>query len=167
MSKKYYDRLLTGTGETKKEVKSKFGTKMMESMGWEKGKGLGKNLDGMTDCIQIKRRDEGTGIGDVNETPAATFKWGNAFWDDAYKQAADNFKHIEVKPDRKLVDSDQESSSESIGFSDLEIIASKGAQLRKKEEKKEKKSKKIKKDKKDKKAKKAKKAKKRADSDTD
>lgn len=164
MSKKYYDRLLTGTGETKKEVKSKFGTKMMESMGWEKGKGLGKNLDGMTDCIQIKRRDEGTGIGDVNETPAATFKWGNAFWDDAYKQAADNFKHIEVKPDRKLVDSDQESSSESSGFSDLEIIASKGAQLRKKEEKKEKKSKKIKKDKKDKKAKKAKK---RADSDTD
>ena len=106
MSKKYYDRLLLGTGETKKEVKSKFGTKMMESMGWEKGKGLGKNLDGMTDCIQIKRRDEGTGIGDVNETPAATFKWGNAFWDDAYKQAADNFKHIEVKPDKKLVDSD-------------------------------------------------------------
>ena len=155
---------MTGTGETKKEVKSKFGTKMMESMGWEKGKGLGKNLDGMTDCIQIKRRDEGTGIGDVNETPAATFKWGNAFWDDAYKQAADNFKHIEVKPDRKLVDSDQESSSESSGFSDLEIIASKGAQLRKKEESKEKKSKKIKKDKKDKKAKKAKK---RADSDTD
>lgn len=159
MSKKYYDRLLTGTGETKKEVKCKFGTKMMESMGWEKGKGLGKNLDGMTDCIQIKRRDEGTGIGNVDETPAATFKWSNAFWDDAYKQAADNFKHIEVKPDRKLVDSDQESS----WFSDLEIIASKGAQLLKKEEKKEKKSKKIKKDKKDKKAKKAKK---RADSDT-
>lgn len=164
MSKKYYDRLLTGTGETKKEVKSKFGTKMMEMMGWEKGKGLGRNEDGMTDCIQIKRRDEGTGIGDVNMTPAATFKWGNAFWDDAYKQAADNFKNIEVKPDKKLVDSDSESS-ESSGFSDLEIEPCKG-QLRKKEkeEKKEKKSKKIKKDKKDKKAKKSKK---RADSDSD
>lgn len=92
MSKKYYDRLLTGTGETKKEVKSKFAAKMMESMGWEKGKGLGKNEDGMTDCIQIKRRDEGTGIGEVNATPAATFKWGDAFWDDAYATAAANFK---------------------------------------------------------------------------
>ena len=30
MSQKYYDRLLTGTGETNKEVKSKFGTKMLE-----------------------------------------------------------------------------------------------------------------------------------------
>ena len=53
-------------------------------MGWAKGKGLGKNEYGMTDCIQIKRREEGTGLGDVNTTPAATFKWGDAFWDDAY-----------------------------------------------------------------------------------
>lgn len=51
MSKKYYDRLLTGTGETSKEVKSKFGLKMLEQMGWAKGKGLGKNEDGMVDCI--------------------------------------------------------------------------------------------------------------------
>lgn len=51
MSKKYFDRLLTGTGETKREVKSKFGMKIMEQMGWEKGKGLGAKLDGMTDCI--------------------------------------------------------------------------------------------------------------------
>lgn len=51
MSKKYYDRLLTGTGETSKEVQSKFGLKMLEKMGWAKGKGLGKNEDGMVDCI--------------------------------------------------------------------------------------------------------------------
>ena len=159
MSKKYYDRLLTGTGETKKEVKSKFGSKMLEMMGWEKGKGLGKNEDGMTDCIQIKRRDEGTGIGDVNNTPAATFKWGDAFCDDAYKTAAANFAPCEVKPDGKLVSSDDSDSS---GFSDLEIVPCK-SQLKKKEEskKKEKKSKQIKKDKK------SKKSKKRADSDSD
>lgn len=88
MSRKYFDRLLTGTGETNKEVKSKFGAKMLEQMGWQKGKGLGKNEDGMTDCIQIKRREENQGLGDVNMTPAATFKWGDAFWDNAYNTAA-------------------------------------------------------------------------------
>ena len=51
MSKKYYDRLLVGTGSTTKEVKSKFGESLMAKMGWKKGDGLGKKLDGMTDCI--------------------------------------------------------------------------------------------------------------------
>ena len=77
MSRKYFDRLLTGSGETNKEVNSKFGQKMLENLGWQKGKGLGKHEDGMKDCIQIKRREEGTGLGDVNLTPAATFKWGD------------------------------------------------------------------------------------------
>ena len=88
MSKKYYDRLLTGTGETSKEVKSKFGQKMLEQMGWQKGKGLGRNEDGMTECIQIKRREEGAGLGDVNTSAAKTFKWGEQSWVDAYNQAA-------------------------------------------------------------------------------
>ena len=158
MSKKYFDRLLTGTGETNKEVKSKFGLKMLENMGWSKGKGLGKNEDGMKDCIQIKRREEGTGLGDVNLTPAATFKWGDSFWDDAYNTAAKNFAAIEVKPDRKLVESE---SSEST-FSDFEIEKSTARLAPKKEEK----SKKIKKEKKHKKDKKKKKSK-RADSDSD
>ena len=51
MSQKYFDRLLKGSGRTQKEVKSKFGTRMLEKMGWEKGLGLGKNKDGMTECI--------------------------------------------------------------------------------------------------------------------
>lgn len=103
MSRKYFDRLLTGSGETNKEVKSKFGSKMMEQMGWEKGKGLGKHEDGMTDCIQIKRREENAGLGDVNTSKAATFKWGDAFWDNAYNSAAAKFADSEVKPGRKLV----------------------------------------------------------------
>jgi len=35
MSKKYYDRLLVGSGSTGKVVKSKFGEKMLAMMGWE------------------------------------------------------------------------------------------------------------------------------------
>ena len=51
MSRKYYDKLMTGSGSTTMKVKSKFGAKIMEQFGWDKSKGLGKNEDGMTDCI--------------------------------------------------------------------------------------------------------------------
>ena len=54
---------MTGSGTTSRQVKSKFGEAMMKKMGWEQGKGLGANMDGMTDCIQIKRREEGAGLG--------------------------------------------------------------------------------------------------------
>ncbi len=163
MSRKYFDRLLTGTGETNKEVKSKFGTKMLENMGWSKGKGLGKNEDGMKDCIQIKRREEGTGLGDVNLTPAATFKWGDCFWDEAYNTAAKNFAAVEIKPDRKLVQSD--SSDQESTFSDFEIEKS-STRIAPIVSEKSKKIKKEKKEKKDKKTKKEKKSK-RAKSDSD
>ena len=51
MSKKYFEKLMIGSGSTTKEVKSKFGEKIMAQLGWESGKGLGKKEDGMKDCI--------------------------------------------------------------------------------------------------------------------
>ena len=88
MSKKYFDRLLVGTGATTKEVQSKFGEKLMGKMGWKKGDGLGKKMDGIVDCIQITRRDENLGMGAEMETPSAKFKWNDQFWDDTYNQLA-------------------------------------------------------------------------------
>ena len=63
MSKKYFDKLITGTGSTTKKVKSKFGEKIMQAMGWEDGKGLGKKMDGLNEPIQVTRREEGAGLG--------------------------------------------------------------------------------------------------------
>ena len=77
MSRKYFDRLLTGTGETQREVKSKFGEKMMAKLGWSKGEGLGKNKDGLIECVQIKRRDEELGLGAENNTTVSNFKWND------------------------------------------------------------------------------------------
>ena len=94
MSKKYYEKLVAGSGSTSKKVKSKFGEKIMEQLGWASGKGLGKNDDGMQDPIQITRRDEGTGLGDddplENENIPANkqFKWNNNFWDEMYNNNA-------------------------------------------------------------------------------
>jgi hypothetical protein len=44
----------------------------MEKMGWSEGQGLGKNKDGQTDCLQIKRRGEFLGVKNVNSIDS----WG-------------------------------------------------------------------------------------------
>ena len=121
MSQKYFDRLLTGSGTSNKEVKSKFGLKMMEKMGWNKGAGLGKNLDGMTECIQIERRDEGQALGATSDRADSKFKWNDAFWNDLYNSAAQNLNNIAGERDgKKLVSSDESDSDSSV-----EIVAKK------------------------------------------
>jgi len=42
---------------------SKFGQKLMEKMGWEKGRGLGANQDGMVDHITLRHKDNNKGVG--------------------------------------------------------------------------------------------------------
>ena len=180
MSKKYYDRLLVGTGQTSKEVQSAYGEKLMAKMGWKKGDGLGKTMTGITDCIQIKRRDENLGMGAEMETPGSKFKWNDQFWDDAYNSMAAKFsanvpkgqgpakdrgdsfdKKIDIKSD-----SDSDSSDDDESSFDGEIVIEKSKkplfkvpEKQKKKEKVEKhqNSKTIKKEKKDKKEKKEKK----------
>ena len=89
MSQKYFDRLMTSSGATNKKVKSKFGEKMLAKMGWTEGKGLGKKENGLKDCVQIKRRDEGTGLGKEKKND---FKWDNNFWETMYDNVAEKLK---------------------------------------------------------------------------
>ncbi|XP_068610151.1 PIN2/TERF1-interacting telomerase inhibitor 1 [Brachionichthys hirsutus] len=42
---------------------SKFGQKMLERMGWSKGKGLGRSEQGATDHIKVKVKNDGYGLG--------------------------------------------------------------------------------------------------------
>ena len=114
MSKKYFDKLMTGTGSTTKTVKSKFGSKLMESMGWSEGKGIGKNEDGMKECIQITRREDGVGLGQEEIDAKKSFKWNDAFWDNVYNKNLAKFATITgdgVKT--KIADSDSSSSDGS------------------------------------------------------
>ena len=88
MSKKYFDKLMTGSGFSKKKVKSKFGEAMLKKMGWNEGSGLGKNQHGDTEWFQIKRRDEGAGLGTEEIKEAKKFKWDDAFWETMYDNVA-------------------------------------------------------------------------------
>ena len=42
---------------------SKIGQKMIEKMGWEKGKGLGAKEQGNVDIIRVNYKDDSKGIG--------------------------------------------------------------------------------------------------------
>lgn len=44
-----------------------FGARMLAKFGWEEGKGLGKNGDGMADHIRVTKRADGLGLGASNK----------------------------------------------------------------------------------------------------
>ncbi|XP_013773557.1 PIN2/TERF1-interacting telomerase inhibitor 1-like [Limulus polyphemus] len=50
-------------GKLWSEDNSKFGQKLLEKMGWKKGKGLGKNEDGNPEHIKVSYKNDSTGIG--------------------------------------------------------------------------------------------------------
>lgn len=65
------------------EEKSNVGLRMMQSMGWEHGKGLGSRGNGMTTHIRVRQKKDNAGIG-ANAGTA----------DDAWKATQDVFNSI-------------------------------------------------------------------------
>ena len=109
MSKKFYDRLLTGSGVSSKQVQSEFGSKILSKFGWKEGDGLGSDRQGMKECIQLTRRDENAGLGkDSSANPAD--EWGD-WWTDSFNSIA---KQISAKnPKKRLRSNSSTSSSDS------------------------------------------------------
>lgn len=62
MSKKYYARVLKGTGVQEKRFESKFGSSILQKFGWHAGDGLGKQNDGAANPVQIRRRPDLLGV---------------------------------------------------------------------------------------------------------
>eukprot|EP01016_Furgasonia_blochmanni_P015426 TRINITY_DN1841_c0_g1_i3.p1 TRINITY_DN1841_c0_g1~~TRINITY_DN1841_c0_g1_i3.p1 ORF type:complete len:264 (-),score=39.58 TRINITY_DN1841_c0_g1_i3:154-945(-) len=64
---------------------------MLKKMGWSEGKGLGKNEDGIQDCVQIARRPENLGLGGKTGND---FKWNDNWWDRAFDSTIKNLQII-------------------------------------------------------------------------
>ena len=87
MSRKWFENLAHGTGTTSREVKSKFGEKILKKMDWSEGQLLGKTkekMDGLAVPVQMKRREENVGMGAEEDTAAKRFKWDEKPWEDAF-----------------------------------------------------------------------------------
>ncbi|XP_017839571.1 PIN2/TERF1-interacting telomerase inhibitor 1 isoform X2 [Drosophila busckii] len=54
---------LNPRGKALYEDDTRFGTKMLEKMGWSKGKGLGANEDGSKDFVRVRFKNDAEGLG--------------------------------------------------------------------------------------------------------
>ncbi len=53
---------VAGQGVVKPKCTGGFGERMLRSMGWEAGKGLGKEGQGMKEAIQVKKKEDTVGV---------------------------------------------------------------------------------------------------------
>jgi tuftelin-interacting protein 11 len=84
MSRKYYDKVLAGSGTSSVKVKSAFGAKILAKYGWKEGQGLGSSMNGVEECVQVERREERVGIGAEKKSES---EWDN-WWSGAYDSVA-------------------------------------------------------------------------------
>ena len=60
-----------------------FGARLMSSLGWREGEGLGKNGQGRASAIKVKKREDNVGVG-----ADAAYDWKDKWWENAFEQAA-------------------------------------------------------------------------------
>lgn len=53
---------VAGQGVVKPKCTGGFGERMLRTMGWEAGKGLGKEGQGMKEAIQVKKKEDTVGV---------------------------------------------------------------------------------------------------------
>ena len=79
MSMKYIEEM-SRKGISYKKFNSAFGAKILEKFGWKEGEGLGKAKNGITEAIQIKRREENMGLGKTKKEQI----WNDKWWEQSY-----------------------------------------------------------------------------------
>ncbi len=76
---------VAGRGVVEGTAYGGFGERMLQSLGWERGKGLGKDEQGMKEAIEVKKKDDTIGVGRAPST-----NWKDAWWEDAFNSAVKN-----------------------------------------------------------------------------
>ena len=75
-----YIEEMSRKGISYKKYNSEFGAKILGKFGWKEGEGLGKTKNGITEAIQIKRREENMGLGKTQKKVVYNDKW----WENSY-----------------------------------------------------------------------------------
>ncbi|GAB4815210.1 hypothetical protein N2152v2_002256 [Parachlorella kessleri] len=71
---------VAGQGVLKPSGYGGFGERMLKTMGWEKGQGLGLNANGIKEAIQVKKKEDTVGVGGNG-----SWKWEEKYWETAYE----------------------------------------------------------------------------------
>ena len=108
MSKKYYEKVLAGSGTSTVKVKSAFGSKILAKYGWSEGQGLGASMSGVKECVQIEKREERVGIG--AERKPGDSEWDN-WWSGAYDSVAAKI-NIKIKESSKQLEGEKKEKKE-------------------------------------------------------
>ena len=90
----------------KEKAYSGYGKAMLSKMGWSEGDGLGKNRQGMSEALKVKKRELQQGLG---ADEALRYKWEEKWWEGHFESAADKF----AKAVAAHADSDSGSDSDS------------------------------------------------------
>lgn len=109
MSKKYYDKVLAGSGTSSVKVKSAFGAKILAKYGWTEGQGLGASMSGASECVQVERREERVGIGAEKKSES---EWDN-WWSGAYDSVAARIA-VKVNSGKRSVETSSADSEEEV-----------------------------------------------------
>ena len=72
----------------KEKAYSGYGKAMLSKMGWSEGDGLGKNRQGMSEALKVKKRELQQGLG---ADEALRYKWRKNGGKATFESAADKF----------------------------------------------------------------------------
>ena len=104
-------------------------------MGWKEGKGLGKKETGDLECVQIRRREDGEGLGTKNPG-SETFDWKDQWWNKSYNDAISKIKIVPRKKKQADTSSSSESSSDESSDDSSETPVLKSKPIKKDSKKK-------------------------------
>ena len=98
----------------KEKAYSGYGKAMMAKMGWSEGEGLGKDKQGMSEALKVKKRELQQGLG---ADEALRYKWEEKWWEGHFESAADKFaKAVAAQCDSDSDSDDSDSDSEDDGM---------------------------------------------------
>jgi len=124
-SRKTLDRMGKTINEGAGSAVSSFARKQMEKMGWQEGKGLGKNEDGMATHIKQKKKEDVAGLGADKTTDFvvdSTLKGGaktsitggnDNWWHDAFSSKLKSLNKKKKDKKRKRDDDDAEADADA------------------------------------------------------
>ena len=116
VGKKMMGKLASTMAELNGSSSETFGKRMLEKMGWKSGDGLGKEGQGMTEHVKVKKREEAVGLGaDAKE------RMDDTWWSDVYNKHATRTD----KKGRKVAKSERAAVS-TAAPTDAELFAACG-----------------------------------------